>query len=89
VLIAWNAEDLTRSDVDALVSRVSTMTDDLSAAAPPPAAAKTHKQLMSILQETEKQLRSYSDGGEFNPRRLSRLQDGLGGIVDAANEVCA
>jgi hypothetical protein len=89
VLIAWNEEDLTASGIDSLVSRISILTDDLAESSPPPAAAKVHKQLMSILSETDKQLRSYADGGDFNPRRLSRLQDGLGGLVDTANEACA
>ena len=89
VVDEWNATDKpTSSHTEALADRVSTLTDGLAASAPPAAATALHANLMSIFDETEKQLRRYAGGGAFDPTRLNRLADAHAGLTDAANDVC-
>jgi hypothetical protein len=89
VVDEWNATDEpTPSHADALADRVSTLTDGLATSAPPTAATALHANLVAIFEETEKQLRRYADGGDFDPTRLNRLADAHGGLLAAANDVC-
>lgn len=88
VLDRVGADDFSPEDASVLLTDVERLIGALTALRPPEAATSLHSNWLSVLDETEQELRSYSSGDDFDPTTLNRLLDQAEQLSRSANDRC-
>ncbi|MFT4038522.1 MAG: hypothetical protein QM692_10105 [Thermomicrobiales bacterium] len=89
ILDRLDVDVLSTSDAIALANEARGLMDQLNQGSPPEAATALHQNLYSTLAETQRQLRSYASGGDFDPAAINALIDRHSSLITALNAKCA
>lgn len=88
IIQGTKGSSFTSSKAAALAEEAISLSKDLTDASPPDGARALHQNWISILNETEAQLRSYQAGGDFEVSNLNSLIDSQHVLIREANQKC-